>query len=562
MNSRNCVHKSAAETGKRAAFIVFAALALTLPLQSQQSAIGDSTEASGSMSQAASAVSKQAQPVDQDPTVWKERIEQPAEKSPMDSPTIALDGGPPPVPSSSAGSPDPQQTGSAPNGQTPTTTGDHSLTGNFFHRLAQFYSQDWDGTNPAGPSVTKRGLPAAEDSPPFPFTDWTYGGAPDIGAPDGNTYPLMSALKLENSRTKVYGWVAGSFNFSTSGQNNFPVSYDIFPNKIELNQAVVYIERLPDTVQTSHFDWGYHVTGFFGIDYRFTTAKGYFSEQLLLSNKQYGFDPVLEYFDLYFPVMDGLNIRFGRFLSVPGIEAQLAPNNYNMTHSLLYTIDPFTDTGAIASLRLNKQWMIQMGVSCSHDVACWTDDAKPSGIVCLNYSTSSNNDNLYGCANGINDAKYAYNNLQEYDLTWYHKFNAKWHTATETWYMYENSVPNVAGNVVNPVKPELGANGAFCAAGQLRCTAPEYAIVNYLNRDVTSKFMIGFRSDLLNDKKGQRTGIPGKYTENTFYLTRYIGTTVMFRPELRFDHSWDHEGYNDGNARNQLFFGMDVIYKF
>jgi hypothetical protein len=31
--------------------------------------------------------------------------------------------------------------------------------------------------------------------------------------------------------------------------------------------------------------------------------------------------------------------------------------------------------------------------------------------------------------------------------------------------MYENNVPNVAGNVANPVKPELGANGAFCAAG-------------------------------------------------------------------------------------------------
>jgi hypothetical protein len=514
MNSRNNVHEYAVEAGERAALILVAALALTLPLQSQQSAIGDSTEASGSMSQAASAVSKQAQPVDQDPTVWKERIEQPAEKSPMDSPTIALDGGPPPVPSSSAGSPDPQQTGSAPNEQTPTTTGDHSLTGNFFHRLAQFYSQGWDGTNPAGPSVTKRGLPAAEDSPPFPFTDWTYGGAPDIGAPDGNTYPLMSALKLENSRTKVYGWVAGSFNFSTSGQNNFPVSYDIFPNKIELNQAVVYIERLPDTVQTSHFDWGYHLTGFFGIDYRFTTAEGYFSEQLLLSNKQYGFDPVLEYFDLYFPVMEGLNIRLGRFLSVPGIEAQLAPNNYNMTHSLLYTIDPFTDTGIYASLKLNKQWMVQFGASCSHDVACWTDDARASGIFCLNYSTATNHDNFYGCANGINKGTYAYNNLQDYDFTWYHKFNDKWHMATETWYMYERDVPNIAGNVANPIKPELGANGASCAAGELRCTAPEYAVVNYINREVTSKFMFGFRSDLLNDKKGQRTGIPGKYTEN------------------------------------------------
>ena len=30
-----------------------------------------------------------------------------------------------------------------------------------------------------------------------------------------------------------------------------------------------------------------------------------------------------------------------------------------MTHSLLYTIDPFTDTGAIATLKLTKQWMVQ-----------------------------------------------------------------------------------------------------------------------------------------------------------------------------------------------------------
>jgi hypothetical protein len=37
---------------------------------------------------------------------------------------------------------------------------------------------------------------------------------------------------------------------------------------------------------------------------------------------------------------------------------------------------------------------------------------------------------------------------------------------------------------------------------------------------------------------------------------------VMFRPEIRFDHSWDLLAYNDGKARNQLFFGMDLIYKF
>ena len=436
-------------------------------------------------------------------------------------------------------------------------------SGNFLQRLTEYYRQDWNGSSQAATApAPRRALPAPLDSPPFPNADWGYGGSPDIGAPDGNVYPLMTALNLENARTKIYGWIAPSIDFSTSGTNNFPVSYDIFPNKIQLNQAVIYVERLPNTVQKHHFDYGYHLTAFYGIDYRFTTAKDYFSQQLLKFNRQYGFDPVLEYVDLYFPVKEGLNIRMGRFLSVPGIEAQLAPNNYNMTHSLLYTIDPFTDTGIYGTLKLTKQWIVQLGLSAGHDVAPWSDDRRPSAIACLDYSTASNKDNFYACANGINSGKYAYNNLQDYDGTWYHKFNAKWHTATEAWYMYERDVPNVAGNVANPVPTETGANGAFCKAGELRCTAPEYAVVNYLNREVNQKLFVGFRSDFLDDKKGQRTGIAGKYTENTLYATKYIGNTVLFRPELRFDHSWDARGYNAGKSRNQLFFGMDVIYKF
>jgi hypothetical protein len=134
--------------------------------------------------------------------------------------------------------------------------------------------------------------------------------------------------------------------------------------------------------------------------------------------------------------------------------------------------------------------------------------------------------------------------------------------ATEGWIMYERDVPNVAGNVPNPITPEIGANGAFCHAGQLRCTAPEYALVNYVNKEISPKLAMIFRSDLLDDKKGQRTGIPGKYTENTLAFTKYIGNTVMFRPELRFDHSWDNRGYNGGRSRNQLVFAADMIYKF
>jgi hypothetical protein len=126
-------------------------------------------------------------------------------------------------------------------------------------------------------------------------------------------------------------------------------------------------------------------------------------------------------------------------------------------------------------------------LSAGHDVAPWSDDRRPSAIACLDYSTASNKDNFYAGANGIDSGKYAYNNLQDYDGTWYHKFNAKWHMATEAWYMYERDVPNVAGNVANPIPTETGANGAFCKAGEVTCTAPEYAVVNYVNREINPK---------------------------------------------------------------------------
>jgi hypothetical protein len=435
---------------------------------------------------------------------------------------------------------------------------------NFAERWAKYYTDDWSGKSASSdPAPQKRGLPAPLDSPPFPNSDWSYGGSQDIGAPDGNVYPLMNALNHAKSRTKIYGWIEPGLNFSTSSKNNFPDSYTIFPNRLELDQAVIYIERLADTVQTKHFDWGYHITAFYGTDYRFTTAKGYFSQQLLKFNRQYGFDPVMEYVDLYFPhVAQGMDIRMGRFISVPGIEAQLAPQNYLFTHSLLYTIDPFTDTGIMSTIKLNKQWLVQAGFSSGHDVAPWTPDRKPTGHLCLNYSTASNNDNFYGCANGINDGKYAYNNLQHYDLTWYHKFNKSWHTATEAWYMYERDVPNVAGNVANPVPTEIGANGAFCQPGELRCTAPEYAIVNYLQKEFNPHLFMSFRSDFLDDKKGQRTGFATKYSENTLMFGKWIGNTVLIRPEIRFDRSWDMKAYNNGKNNNQFTFAADMIYKF
>ena len=436
----------------------------------------------------------------------------------------------------------------------------------FLKRLSEAYAQDWRGTTESGPEPPRRALPSPLNSPPFPNSDWSYGGSPEIGAPDTNVPPLMEALyggsnggAWEQSRIKVYGWLEGSLNLSTSHNSNYPSVYDIFANRVEFDQAVIYVERIPDTVQTDHVDWGFHLSGLFGTSYRFTTNEGYFSSQLLGDRRQYGFDPVLEYIDLYIPqVADGLNIRVGRFISIPGIEAQLAPNNYVYTHSLLYAVDPFTDTGILGTVRITDHWLLQLGLTASHDVAPWTRYARPSGDICLSYTFNRGNDNVYSCANGINDGKYSYNNLQMFDNTWYHKFNDSWHMATEAWYMYQRGVPSVSG----PITPIVGTNGAFCAAGQVRCLAPEWAAVNYVEKQLSPKNYLSIRSDFLDDMKGQRTGFKNRYTEATLMWGHWVGSTILLRPEIRLDRALDRPAYDYGTRRGQFQFAMDAIFKF
>ena len=434
----------------------------------------------------------------------------------------------------------------------------------FFGRWAEFYRHDWWGTAASSPVASsstpaRRGLPSPLDSPPFPNADWSYGGSPVIGEPDTNSYPLMTAINQARSRTKLYGWIDPSLNFSTSSRNNAPEANDVYANRLEMDQIVLYAERLPDSVQREHVDWGYHLTALYGTDYRFTTGKGYWSGPWVNEQHEYGFDPTLEYVDVYIPqVAQGMNVRIGRYISVPGIEAQLAPNNYIFSHSLLYAIDPFTDTGLIGTVKVSDQWLVQLGITGGHDVALWTPDAKPSGTACLSYTTKSANDNFYVCANGINDGKYAYNNLQQYDGTWYHRFSKRWHMATEAWYMYERDVPAVGGSI----QPERGANAAYCLLEKQRCTAPEYAVVNFLQKELSAHDFLSFRSDFLDDKKGQRTGYATRYSENTIMWCHWIGTTVQLRPELRFERAWDVTAYDNGRKHNQLTAGTDLIFHF
>ncbi|GLQ45052.1 hypothetical protein GCM10007862_01030 [Dyella lipolytica] len=450
----------------------------------------------------------------------------------------------------------------------PVVTASSDCSNGFFSRLVAAYREDAQPADPNAPSPARRAMDAPFDSPPFPNSEWQMGGvAAPIGVPDTNsTYPLEKALGctkvgqwMQRNRIEIFGWINPSANYSSSNFTNFPLSYATRPNRVEFDQLVTNITRVEDTVQTDHLDWGFNISNLWGYDYHYTITKGIFSNQLLnnpapgqpLNGKIYGDDPMLFYYDLYIPwVAQGMVVRVGRWLSLPDIEAQFAPENYLLTHSILYTVDPYTQTGVMTTTKLSSQWTFQLGINASNDTAPWNASAKPSLQTCVRWVSADNNDMFYPCVNNWNKSDYNYNNVQMYVATWGHRFSKRVHMLTEAYRMYGRNIPG------------FGPGWTREAASSLPGTAGEFGIVNYFNVELDPSNMISFRNEFYNDERGQRTGYATRYSSHTLGLTHWVSQDLEIRPELRYERSYDLSAYDSGKKNYQVAALLDAIIHY
>lgn len=496
----------------------------------------------------------------------------------------------------------------------------------------------WDGDPADTPPNWREGYaPPPVSSAPMPFSNWPIGGTENIGYENMYYGPLMEAIYCgsngqawKDSRVTVYGWINAGGNRSSSHTNyntsngtggNFPAAYSYAPNTVQMDQVALYLERTPDEVQKDHFDWGFRLATLWGTDAKYTYSRGLFSNQFSNGTgkvAKYGYDIPMAYLEGYFPqVADGMNVRVGRYISVPDIEAQLAPNNYTYSHSLLYTYDPYTQEGIVATIKLNKNWAIQPQINLGNDVAGWYKQSVPATYVnaagntvanpnagqeygsqvtpalCVQWTSDSGGDAIYPCLNGAkpigNKGNFGWNNVQHEAITWYHKFNDKWHMSNEAWYMYQKNTPNMS-NVDGPAlwNSYFGSSnsvgGPFGAGGGrgcgpndgVTCTSKEWAFVNYLVYQPTARDYFAFRTDIFNDINGQRTGFATRYSEFLLSWNHWIGKAITIRPEIRYEHA-GVAAYNNpcpvagtagcgtlvtSGSKSQTMFAMDVIVHF
>lgn len=508
------------------------------------------------------------------------------------------------------------------------------LGSGFWERLANYYKLEWHQpvppTDPKAPASRREGWPAvAQSTPPMPFTEWPYGGTTPLGVtrPNSVDSPLMTALGntafgdwMSRNDFQVYGWVNAGANLSTSTTKpggNAPAAYAYTPNTAELDQVVLYLDRFPDTVQTDHIDWGMRISVLYGENYRYTTAYGLASNQLLNENKVNGYDFPMVYGEVYIPwVADGLMLRFGRFISIPDIEAQLAPNNYMYTHSMSYSFDNYTNTGIEATFALNKNWTLLTGVTDgteafpTHLNETWNNPypnvpgtgpgqvgynplypnatfkkdpgSMPSVSACIRYLSNDGRTAFMPCADAINNGTYGYNNLQWYGFTFYHTFDPHWHVSYEAYDLYEKKVPNALNSDVQTIYANGGApfsshfipynapDLAICRnAAELTCRASTLATVAYLNFSPDPMNNFSFRPEYYWDKNGQRTGVATRYVNFAIGWQHWFSPQLEVRPEIATYHSLDGKAFNGNsnagiapNKSHETILSGDVIFHF
>ena len=478
---------------------------------------------------------------------------------------------------------------------------DSYLGTDFMSRFINYYRLEWGHeVAPADPKAppSRRSEsevpPTPQSTPPMPFGEWPYGGTTNLGVtrPSSIDSPLMVALGntavgnwMNDAHIQVYGWVdpGGNLSTNTVRGGNAPAAYSYNPNTVQLDQAVLYIERLPDTVQKDHVDWGFRLAPIYGENYRYTTAFGLWSNQLLNHNSNNGVDMPMAYGEIFVPwVMEGLNIRFGRYISIPDIEAQLAPNNYMYSHSMTYTFDNYTNTGFEFTMAATKNWIFQLGITVGTEAMPWhwgatipnpapnalypgmtmpkDPGAVPSITAGVRYTSNDGKFDLNLVADGINGGQWGYNNLQWYGGTMYYKFNDQWHISMESYNEHQNGVLNLnnpaalailasGGTPFSPqYMPYNAPGGALCKDHTvLSCNAQFQTALMYLNYKPDPLDNISYRAEFVDDYQGQRTGTATRYIETGIGWQHWFSPQIEIRPEVSYYKAMDGFAFN-GNA--------------
>jgi Putative beta-barrel porin-2, OmpL-like. bbp2 len=180
---------------------------------------------------------------------------------------------------------------------------------------------------------------------------------------------------------------------------------------------------------------------------------------------------------------------------------------------------------------------VQAGIVLGSDVFIDPADT-PTAIGSVKWAPPGGRDSVqfsFIAGNGRFDRQRNFHNPEIFDLVWTHKINSRLVYNFEGLYGFTTNVPDTG-------------------------FANWFGLVNYLTYTFTPRLNGNARLEFFDDPQGQRTGFAGLYSALTLGLNYQPSTSVIFRPEIRYDVNDRSRPFDD---RHGLFTaGFDVILRW
>ena len=343
-----------------------------------------------------------------------------------------------------------------------------------------------------------------------------------------NGMPMGGMNGMKQDRFSLSGWADMSYTASTANATNMPLGFNYLANRFLLQQNWLRLDYAVDEEATRP-SFGFRSDWILpGTDYRFTLPRGLLNDQLTANGgapNLYGIDPIHFYGEVYLPgILDGMDIKVGRFCMLHGIDMNEAAMNLLPSHSYTYLADPFTHTGILTTTRLSKQFLVQAAITTGSDVF-FGPAAEPTfvgGFIWFSESGRTNLKFMTVLGSGAFNTAQMWDNRNIFDVVLRHQFGERLFYAAEGLFGYENNVPGIG-------------------------SAQWYGAVQYLTYQINEKLAPTIRVELFDDPQGERTFFPGLYTAFSAGIYWRPRHWLTFRQEVRYDHneSGAFEGKND-----------------
>ena len=383
----------------------------------------------------------------------------------------------------------------------------------------------------------------------------------------------------------VEGWVDQGFNVNSNKNtsSNLPMATNDYEG-YQLNQLYLSFGRR--IIKADQWAIGGQIDIMYGTDYYYMTSTGlettpqnmpHINGQETANTEyraiysKYGMALPQCFFEIYAPILNGVDVKIGHFNSVMGFEANQATKNffYSRSYQSVYGM-PTTMTGVITDWKIGECWSIIAGGVNEWNAFCTSGDEDFSFVIgaayenlCGNFSISAIVMN--GKQKGATFMPVGYPE-NAYDTTVFNLI-LKYKFTDRLAYVGEFTYGNNDAPVTTWSGEEFqGRNW--------------YGFSNYLFYCLTDHLTFGARFEWFHDKEstvvagGNRptfTNTPANYFAWSFGVNWDPFTWLTVRPEVRWDYSdlnIEVEGaqnglaFDNGTSKSLFTFGLDAIVRF